>query len=228
MLADRYRTALARCRLATLSDATLDKLTDGSAFLDAPADGTVMRFGSTEPFVAVVVDGLLRTYLNSPAGRQLTVRYMRPGDIAGATGVFTIPIANLAVQAITDSSLLILRPDTVRALARQDVDLANVLLVDVAERASAYVSALANTTLSSLRQNLVRHLLDLAMRDASTAQLVVHLSQQELADYAGTVREVVGRILRDLKDQHLVTTGRDEIVLLDPERLHDITWPRVY
>lgn len=66
------------------------------------------------------------------------------------------------------------------------------------------------------------------MRDPSTARLVVRLSQQELADYAGTVREVVGRILRDLKDEQLVTTGRDEVVLLDPERLHDITWPRVY
>ncbi|MDT4909211.1 MAG: family transcriptional regulator, cyclic receptor protein [Pseudonocardiales bacterium] len=228
MLADRYRTAFKHCRLATLSDATLDKLTHGSTFLDVPADGTVMRFGSTEAYVAVVIDGFLRTYLNSPAGRQLTVRYMRPGDIVGATGIFTAPIANLAVQAITDSSLLVLRPDTVRALAREDVALANVLLVDIAERASAYISALAHTTLSSLRQNVVRHLLDLAMRDPSTARLVVRLSQQELADYAGTVREVVGRILRDLKDEQLVTTGRDEVVLLDPERLHDITWPRVY
>jgi uncharacterized membrane-anchored protein len=57
MLADRYRTAFKRCRLATLSDATLDKLTHGSTFLDVPADGTVMRFGSTEAYVAVVIDG---------------------------------------------------------------------------------------------------------------------------------------------------------------------------
>ena len=228
MLADRYRTALGRCRLATLSDATLDKLTHGSAFLDVPADGTVMRFGSTDAFICVVVDGLVRTYLSSAAGRQLTVRYSRPGDIVGTTTVFTRQLVNSAVQAITASSVLVLRPDTVRALARSDVALANVLLVDIAERAAAYISALAHTTLSSLRQNVVRHLLDLAMRDADNSHLVVRLSQQELADYAGTVREVVGRILRDLKDEHLVTTGRDEIVLLDPERLHDITWPRVY
>ncbi len=228
MLADRHRSALARCRLATLSDATLDQLTQGSAFLDVPADGTVLRIGSTEAFLCVVVEGLVRTYLGSSEGRQLTVRYSRPGDIVGTTTVFTHQIVNSAVKAITDSSLLVLRPDTVRELARRDVDLANVLLVDVAERAAAYISALANTTLSSLRQNLVRHLLDLAMRDDGTGHPVVRLSQQELADYAGTVREVVGRILRDLKDEHLVTTGRDEIVLLDPERLHDITWPRVY
>ena len=37
---------------------------------------------------------------------------------------------------------------------------------------------------------------------------------------------MIGRILRDLKDEGLVLTGRDEIVLLDAERLHDRTWPR--
>lgn len=33
--------------------------------------------------------------------------------------------------------------------------------------------------------------------------------------------------MRDLKDQGLVSTRRDEIVLLDATRLHELTWPRV-
>jgi len=56
---------------------------------------------------------------------------------------------------------------------------------------------------------------------------VVRLSQQALAEHVGTVREVIGRILRDLKEQGLVATRRDEIVLLDAARLHELTWPRV-
>lgn len=228
MLSDRYRYALEHCRLATLSDAVLEKLTADASLVDVPGGGTILRLGSTEPFACVVADGLMRTYLSSAAGRQLTVRYIRPGDIVGVTTVFTTQLSNSAVQAITASSVLVLRPHTLRALARQDVALANVLLVDVAERAAAYISALASTTLSSLRQNVVRHLLDLAVTEDSSAQPVVRLSQQELADNVGTVREVVGRILRDLKDAGLLSTARDEIVLLDPERLHDITWPRLY
>jgi CRP/FNR family transcriptional regulator, cyclic AMP receptor protein len=228
MLADRYRTALARCRLSTVPEPTLERLTDGAPLVDVPAGGTVLRLGSTDAFVCVVVEGLVRTYLSSAEGRQLTVRYSRPGDIVGATTVFTRQLPNSALQAITDSCVLILRPDTVRTLAREDVDLANVLLVDLAERAAAYITALTNTTLSTLRQNLVRHLLDLAAAGTGSSHHVVRISQQELAEHVGTVREVVGRILRDLKTERLVSTGRDEIVLLDPGRLHDITWPRVY
>ena len=56
---------------------------------------------------------------------------------------------------------------------------------------------------------------------------MVRLSQQALAEHVGTVREVIGRILRDLKDQGLLATRRDEIVLLDAARLLELTWPRV-
>ena len=58
--------------------------------------------------------------------------------------------------------------------------------------------------------------------------MVARVSQQELADHVGTVREVIGRILRDVKDQGLLLTGRDEIVVIDAPRLRDLTWPREY
>ena len=160
-------------------------------------------------------------------GRQMTVRYSRRGDVVGAATLFAGQLPTTGVQAIVDSSVLVLRPGTVRALAATDVALANVLLHDLAERATAYISALASTTLSSLRQNVVRHLLDLAAPDPVRGLLVVGLSQQALADHVGTVREVIGRILRDLRDQGLVSTRRDEIVLLDAAQLLELTWPRV-
>jgi len=157
----------------------------------------------------------------------MTVRYSRRGDIVGAATVFAGQLPNTGVQAIVDSSVLVLRPQSVRDLAATDLGFANVLLHDLAERATAYISELASTTLSSLRQNVIRHLLDLAVPDPGGNGPVVRLSQQALAEHVGTVREVVGRILRDLKDQGLVATRRDEIVLVDAARLLELTWPRV-
>jgi hypothetical protein len=82
--------------------------------------------------------------------------------------------------------------------------------------------------LSSLRQNVLRHLLDLAAAEPTGQRMVARVSQQELADHVGTVREVIGGILRDVKDQGLLLTGRDEIVVIDAPRLRDLTWPREY
>ena len=37
----------------------------------------------------------------------------------------------------------------------------------------------------------------------------------------GTVREVVARILRELREEDLISTSRDKITLLDPTRLQE-------
>jgi CRP/FNR family transcriptional regulator len=47
------------------------------------------------------------------------------------------------------------------------------------------------------------------------------MTQQGLAEAVGTVREVVVRALRELRDDGVVRTERDQIVLLDAARLTD-------
>ncbi len=226
MLDDRHRTALARSRFASLSEETQEALVVGSSFLDVPAGGTFMRVGGPY-FVSVVIEGLIRTFLVSPDGRELTVRYTRPGDVNGLTALYARPLTNISQQAITDSRVLVLSSRSVLGLADSDTKVANVLLHDLGERAASYIHALASTTLSPLVENVVRHLLDIASIDPS-GRLVARVSQQQLASNVGTVREVAGRILRELKDEGLLLTRRDEIELLDAERLHDRTWPRAW
>jgi CRP/FNR family transcriptional regulator len=69
------------------------------------------------------------------------------------------------------------------------------------------------------------HLLDLASsQQGPRGPLVAHASQQELADAVGSVREVVARVLRELRLAGLVATLPDGVRILDPTGLHDQTW----
>jgi glyoxylase-like metal-dependent hydrolase (beta-lactamase superfamily II) len=73
----------------------------------------------------------------------------------------------------------------------------------------------------SVRQRVAAHLLDLASdRQRPGGRLVARVSQQELADAAGSVREVVARALRDLRVAEIVATAADSVVILDPARLY--------
>ncbi len=231
MLDQQYQEVLARCRLRTLPSAILERMTADSAMLDVP-EGTVLHhIGSTSLFLCVVAEGTLRTCLISEQGRQVTVRYSRPGDLVGLAGVYAGQSPRMSIQTVTGSRLLLLRPETVRKLAAADAGLANVLLADLAdlaEQATAYLGALATTTLPSLRQNVVRHLLDAAESGENGDSIVARLSPQELAEHVGSPREVVGRILRDLKNEGLVSSGKDAVVVLDADRLNDLTWSRSY
>ena len=74
--------ALARSFLAELPAELAGRLRAAGERADYPAGTTVYRAGS-DPLAALVVRGLIRVYLSSPGGRQVTVRYARPGDVLG-------------------------------------------------------------------------------------------------------------------------------------------------
>ena len=132
-------------------------------------------------------------------------------------------------QALVDTQLLRMSPATVRALAERDLRVARALMVELSERARNFVNEIPRTTFTSVRQRVARQLLDLASADQHgrepNGELVVLITQQDLADASGTVREVVVRALRQLRDAGVVRTERDRIVVLDPVQLADeVKW----
>jgi CRP/FNR family cyclic AMP-dependent transcriptional regulator len=74
--------ALARSFLAELPAELAGRLRAEGERADYPAGTTVYRAGD-DPQAALVVRGLIRVYLSSPGGRQVTVRYARLGDVLG-------------------------------------------------------------------------------------------------------------------------------------------------
>jgi len=95
--------ALARSFLADLPAEVVGRLRAEGERADYPAGTTVYRAGSG-PQAALVVHGLIRVYLASVEGRQVTVRYARPGDVLGIAVLVGGP-ASVAVQAVEPSGL---------------------------------------------------------------------------------------------------------------------------
>ena len=83
----------------------------------------------------------------------------------------------------------------------------------------AFIAEIPGGAFASVRQRVARHLLDLASESQDGGALLVPIGQQGLADAVGTVREVVVRTLRELREAGVLRTGRRGIVVLDPERL---------
>jgi len=81
------------------------------------------------------------------------------------------------------------------------------------------VTEIPGSAFSTVRQRVARHLLDLASEHQPAGRLVARVSQQALADATGSVREVVVRVLRDLRTEDVIRTSRTEIEILRPERL---------
>jgi CRP/FNR family transcriptional regulator, cyclic AMP receptor protein len=92
---------------------------------------------------------------------------------------------------------------------------------EVTERVLSFVWEISSSAFATVRQRLARHLLDLASERMPEpgSELVVTVTQRELAEAVGTAREVVVRVMRELRQEGVVRTGRDRIVIADPARL---------
>lgn len=224
MVADRdVEVALAGSFLGRLPPEVIMRLRAEGERADYPAGTTIYRAGSG-PRAMLVVRGLIRVYMTSLGGRQVTVRYARASDVLGIAVLVGGP-ANVSVQALAPSSLFRISSRALTGAARSDARVAWAMAEELNRRLYESLQQTAINAFGSVRQRVAAHLLDLASAQMHPrGRLVARVSQQELADAAGTVREVVARVLRDFRVAGIVATSSDSVLILDAERLHGESW----
>jgi CRP/FNR family cyclic AMP-dependent transcriptional regulator len=223
-VADRdVEDALARSFLGRLPPEVVARLRSEGERADYPAGTTIYRAGSA-PRALLVVRGLIRVYMTSPEGRQVTVRYARAADVLGIAVLVGGP-ANVNAQALAASSLFRVSSRTLTGAARRDARVAWAMAEELNRRLYETLQQAAINAFGSVRQRVAAHLLDLASDQLHPrGRLVAHVSQQELADAVGSVREVVARVLRDFRVAGIVATSSDSVLILDAARLHSECW----
>lgn len=198
-----------------LSRDALDRLLVG-AHVRVTAAGEHLDHDGTGRFAFLVLRGLVRLYMISPAGRQVTVRYVRRGELTGLSSVFSEQAVRF--QAMTAVGALHLWPETVAEAVRTDRRVAYAIVVQCNRSLVEFQREIGRQAFLSVRQRLARHLLDRAAPSERGPSATV--TQQELADAVGTAREVVARTLGHLRAEGLIRTTKGRIVLVDPDALH--------
>ena len=210
---------------AALPIDTIKSLVEGGRVAALSAGHTVYAEADTGG-LAAVLDGLLRVYMHASDGRQVTVRYARAGDLLGVPSLVAGP-APVFVQAVVPASAFYFDADRVKRAARADASIAWLFAEESVHRLYDVLEELAGNAFASVRQRVIRHLLDLAASQPASAALTAFVSQQDLANSVGSVREVVARVLAELRAERLVRTSPGRVEILDPVRMSRQLWSRM-
>jgi CRP/FNR family cyclic AMP-dependent transcriptional regulator len=213
--------AVAVSHLGGLPTQVLTQLFRGAIRIKIPAGSVAHREREESAYLELVISGVIRVFVTALDGRTMTIRYCRAGELLGAMSLFSSDFSEPATkQALIDAELLRMSPATVRRVAERDTRVARVFLTELSERARNFVHEIPGSAFATVRQRVARQLLDLAAtrprEQRPDGELAVQITQQDLAAAAGTVREVVVRALRQLREAGAVRTERDRIVILDP------------
>lgn len=187
------------------------------------AAGRLLYLAEDQPqFVGLIVEGFLRVFITgASSGRENTIRYVRPGDLLGVVAALSGPSAT-SVQTLTQSRIWMVDSAALRSAAQSDIRIAWLIAEECARRVAALVDEIAGSAFATVRQRIAHHLLRMAQSRSSAPYLMARVTQTDLANAAGTVREVSVRELRALRVEHLIRPGREGIAILDPDGLQRI------
>ncbi|HWQ12181.1 MAG TPA: Crp/Fnr family transcriptional regulator [Roseiflexaceae bacterium] len=160
-----------------------------------------------------VLRGRVRLSRTAPDGREQVLAMVAAGENFNAVPLFDERPNPTTARAMSPVRCLLLPREALLALVRRHPDLALAALREMAGQLRDLVVLVEDLAFRSVRERLARQLLHEA------AEGMAELTQQELAERTGTVREIAGRALRQLAQEGLVRLARGRVVVLDREGL---------
>jgi CRP-like cAMP-binding protein len=180
------------------------------------AGQVVMLEGDPCEGLYVVREGRIRVYKMSPAGKEQVLRIIPAGESFNDVPVFDGGPNPASADCLDESEIGILSKADAEQLLRTRPSFGAAMLRVFARRLRQLTMIVEDLSFHSVRARLARGLLETAEDGTS------HLTQRDLAELAGTAREVAGRELREMERQGAIRITRGMTTLLDRRRLEHI------
>jgi CRP/FNR family cyclic AMP-dependent transcriptional regulator len=171
--------------------------------------------------ITLVIEGVFRAFLRSENGRQATVQYMRPGDVWGLVRALNEASAfeqHAMYQALAPSRIMSLNRGKFMSAVQTNPAVAVSLARELSRLLVIRTRNFESSVFADTSTRVAQHIAQLAIDDENGVP-TVWLSQQELADAVGTVREVVTRIIGQFRTQGVVRYSGRRLEILDYDAL---------
>ena len=198
---------------AALDDATLEDAARRAERRVYRSGEFVMFEGDDPPGLVFVRCGRVRLSRTGPDGREQVLSVVGSGEPVNAVPLFDGGPNPATARALTPVECFVLPRDALFDLVRRRPELAIALLRDLAAELRDLLLLVEDLAFRSVRQRMARQLL----REAAAGD--ADLTQQELAERVGTVREIAGRALRQFAHEGLIRLARGRVSVLDPAGL---------
>lgn len=193
------------------------------------ASGQAQRLGKGEQLFAefercrglfVVLAGTIKVYKLDSRGRELTLSREGPGASVGELPLFdggNYPYSAEATQAGT--AVWFVPRDQFREVMRADPQIAERALLALGVRLRQMVQIAEAQSLYSVRARLAAYLLEVG---AGRTLFRLEETNEAISGHLGTVREVVSRTLRTLKEAQVIGLRGRWVEVLDGEELRRV------
>ncbi len=180
-----------------------------------PAGEIVFLAGDPCRHLYLVEQGFAALRQISAEGREHVLNYVGPGHALNLAAALDGGPQITTAEALNDLALLAVERGDLAGLVQAHADLVGALAWQLAREVRGLSETARGLALDTVRMRLAAFLLE----HAELAPPQERWTQERIAAHIGTVRDVVGRILRDFVQEGLVRRERGQLVILAREEL---------
>ncbi|MDJ0868019.1 MAG: Crp/Fnr family transcriptional regulator [Myxococcota bacterium] len=212
-----------------LSAQELAQLADLGREERVPAGKTIFHKGDEAAAFYVVVDGLARASTTSKDGRELILGEERPGDVFGEIALFDRKPRTATIATVSPMTMVAFSFRDIRAYLLRHPEVALRILEFLAARLRSTIEQLEDNVFLRVDQRLAKTLLRIAEEQGQETpdglRVVLTLTQRELAEMVGSVRERVNKQLSRWEEDGVIQREKDAI-RIDVEKLRLVSSSR--
>ena len=199
------------------SASSIDKFLEPCHRRRYPAKSVIIYAGDQSDVLYYIVEGSVTVLIEDEDGHEIVLAYLNPGDFFGEMGLFGEDSNRSAwIRTKTQCELAEISYSRYRQLAEQDTDILFALAGQMATRLRNTSRKVSDLAFLDVTGRVARTLLDLCKQpDAMTHPdgMQIKITRQEIGRIVGCSREMVGRVLKSLEEQGLITAkGKTRVV----------------
>lgn len=182
-----------------------------------PAKQLIIREGDPSRDLYYIISGSVTVQVEDSKGREIVLAYLNPGDFFGELGLFDEDTKRSAfVRAKEKCEIAQISYERLKKLNDIFPDLLFAIASQLAFRLRKTSRKVSDLALTDVKGRVARTLLDLCREPAAMTHpdgMLVRITRQELGRIVGCSREMVGRVLKDLEEDHLISVAGKSIVV---------------
>jgi len=187
------------------------------------AHQVIFREGDTSDTCYVVRQGHARALREHGDGRSIALAHFGPGDIFGELAMFDDEKRSATVEALDDVEALAILGQDMRRLMRDHPDIGVRLVVGLGRRLREANERLARQSFQTVQSRVAEVLVQLVdqarVEGAGESDVLVTITQADIAQLAGSSRESASRFMAVLERAGVLTQGRGRVTIHQPGAL---------
>ena len=198
-------------------DKTMEFFLENCHQKEYSAKSIIIKEGDTSADIYYIVGGSVTVIVEDVKGREIVLAYLNPGDFFGEIGLFDDQHKRSAfVRAKTKCEIAKISYARLKSLQSIFPEILFNIASQLAIRLRKTSRKVSDLAFTDVQGRVARTLLDLCKEpDAMTHPdgMQIKITRQELGRIVGCSREMVGRVLKSLEENHLITASGKTIVV---------------